>query len=111
MTNCEPTCATSSTPITSPGGSKPQGPHPIRIHLQSLDFRAKQIHNQPAPANAGTEQLTLCEGDGSCLQDPRTLDVVGNASDLTIGKADANRGKRNCALWVVAQNDNDCFSV
>src|SRR6202042_2792269 len=35
----------------------PQGPHPIRIHLQSLDFRATQIQNQPAPANAGTKHL------------------------------------------------------
>src|SRR3984957_20460619 len=35
----------------------PQGPHPIRIHLQSLDFRATPIQNQPAPANAGTKHL------------------------------------------------------
>ena len=35
----------------------PQGPNPIRIYLQSLDFRATQIQNQPAPANAGTKQL------------------------------------------------------
>src|SRR5277367_1051462 len=35
----------------------PQGPHPIRIHLQSLDFRTTQIQNQPAPANAGTKHL------------------------------------------------------
>ena len=35
----------------------PQGPNPIRIYLQSLDFRATQIQNQPAPANAGTKHL------------------------------------------------------
>src|SRR5271154_7388645 len=35
-----------------------RGLTPIRIHLQSLDFRATQIQNQPAPANAGTKQLT-----------------------------------------------------
>src|SRR6202050_3756597 len=35
----------------------PQGPHPIRVYRQSLDFRASQIQNQPAPANAGTKHL------------------------------------------------------
>src|SRR5277367_4360027 len=35
----------------------PQGPHPTPVHLQSLDFTASQIQNQPAPANAGTKQL------------------------------------------------------
>ena len=35
----------------------PQRPDPIRIRLQSLDFRATQIQNQPAPANAGTKHL------------------------------------------------------
>ena len=38
----------------------PQRPHPIRIHLQSLDFRPSQIQNQPAPANAGTNDLGRC---------------------------------------------------
>src|SRR5271156_5678743 len=35
----------------------PQRPHPIRAHLQSLDFTAEQIQNQPAPAIAGTKPL------------------------------------------------------
>src|SRR5580693_2375651 len=35
----------------------PQGPHPIRIRLQSLDFTASEIQTQPAPANAGTKHL------------------------------------------------------
>src|ERR1700723_1351226 len=35
----------------------PQGPHPIRIHPQRLEFRATPIQNQPAPANAGTKHL------------------------------------------------------
>jgi len=35
----------------------PQGPHPIRIHLQSLDFTASDIQTQSAPANAGTKHL------------------------------------------------------
>ena len=38
--------------------SKPSKASPIRIHLQSLDFRTTQIQNQPAPANAGTKHLT-----------------------------------------------------
>jgi transposase InsO family protein len=29
----------------------------IRVRLQSLDFGAAKIHNQPAPENAGTEHL------------------------------------------------------
>src|SRR5271156_5636168 len=33
----------------------PQRPHPIRVRLQSLDFGAAAIQNQPAPANAGTK--------------------------------------------------------
>src|SRR5208282_4475783 len=39
----------------------PQRPDPIRVHLQSLDFRAEQIQNQPAPANAGTKHLASRE--------------------------------------------------
>src|ERR1700735_3824363 len=35
----------------------PQGPHPIRIRLQSLEGRASEIQTQSAPANAGTKQL------------------------------------------------------
>ncbi len=32
-------------------------PLTVRVHLQSLDFRATQIQIQPAPANDGTKQL------------------------------------------------------
>ncbi len=32
-----------------------QRPHPIRVHLQCLDFPAAAIQHQPAPANAGTK--------------------------------------------------------
>src|SRR5262245_19550685 len=35
----------------------PEGPHTLRIHLQMLDFPARTIQTQPAPANAGTTQL------------------------------------------------------
>ncbi len=35
----------------------PQRPHALRVHLQGLDKRARTIHPQPAPANAGTKQL------------------------------------------------------
>jgi hypothetical protein len=39
----------------------PQRPHPIRIRLQSLDFRTSQIQTQSAPANAGTKHpLDAC---------------------------------------------------
>ena len=31
--------------------------HPIRVRLQNLDFTARKIQTQPAPANAGTKQL------------------------------------------------------
>src|ERR1019366_4212032 len=33
----------------------PQRPHPIRIHLQALDERARQIQTRSAPSNAGTK--------------------------------------------------------
>jgi hypothetical protein len=36
-----------------------QRPHPIRLHLQSLDFGPNQIQNQAAPAIAGTKHLAL----------------------------------------------------
>jgi hypothetical protein len=45
----------------------PQGPHLIRIRLQSLDFRATQIQNQPDPANAGTKQLGYGRREGRLL--------------------------------------------
>ena len=35
----------------------PQRPHPIRIRLQSLDFKASEIQPQSAPENAGTKQV------------------------------------------------------
>src|SRR6202789_1076470 len=35
----------------------PQGPHALRVHLQTMDNRAQTIQPQPAPANAGTKQL------------------------------------------------------
>jgi transposase len=35
----------------------PEGPHALRIHLQMLDFPARTIQTQSAPANAGTKQL------------------------------------------------------
>src|SRR5882757_5547740 len=34
-----------------------QGPHPIRIRLQSLDVTASEIQTQSPPPNAGTKQL------------------------------------------------------
>ena len=37
----------------------PQGPHAIRVHLQMLDFRARTVHPQSTPPNAGTEHLTV----------------------------------------------------
>src|SRR5882757_6980042 len=33
----------------------PQGPHPIRIRLQSLDVTASEIQTQSPPPNAGTK--------------------------------------------------------
>jgi RNA-directed DNA polymerase len=33
-------------------------PHALRIHLQDLDFGARQIHRQSDPPDAGTEHLT-----------------------------------------------------
>jgi len=32
---------------------------PIRMHLQDMDIRARQIHPKPDPPDAGTEQLTF----------------------------------------------------
>jgi Integrase core domain len=44
----------------------PQGPHPIRIRLQSLDFTASEIQTQPAPANAGTKHLAYRRSGFCC---------------------------------------------
>ena len=41
-----------------PAAEDPEGPHALRIHLQMLDFRARTIQTQSAPANAGTKHLT-----------------------------------------------------
>ena len=32
-------------------------PHPIRVYLQSLDFRPETVQSLSAPANAGTKHL------------------------------------------------------
>src|ERR1700728_3444005 len=41
-----------------PKAQNPQRPHALRVHLQTMDNRAKTIQPQPAPANAGTKHLT-----------------------------------------------------
>ena len=56
----------------------PQGPHTIRIHLQSLDFKPTQIQNQPAPANAGTKHLVRPRPISQLR--PRKLDQCENHS-------------------------------
>ncbi len=33
------------------------GLNPLRIHLQDMDIRARQIHPEPNPPHAGTEHL------------------------------------------------------
>src|SRR3984957_772956 len=40
-----------------PPAEDPKGPHPLRIHLQMLDFPARTIQTQSAPENAGTKHL------------------------------------------------------
>jgi transposase InsO family protein len=45
-----------------PAAQDPQGPHPLRVHLQSLDNRAEPLHPQPTPANPGTKQLSATTG-------------------------------------------------
>ena len=42
-----------------------QGPHALRVHLQSLDNRARAVHAQPAPPNAGTKHLAIERGRGA----------------------------------------------
>lgn len=37
----------------------PEGPRTLRMHLQMLDFPARTIQTQSAPANAGTKHLGL----------------------------------------------------
>jgi len=41
-----------------------QRPHTLRVHLQGQDKRARTIHPQSAPANAGTKHL------GGCIRRP-----------------------------------------
>jgi hypothetical protein len=40
-----------------PKAQDAQGPHPLRVHLQSLGFPAPTLLYQSAPANPGTEHL------------------------------------------------------
>lgn len=42
-------------PVQSEGTEGPAG---LRIHLQDLDFRTRQIHHHPNRPEAGTEHLT-----------------------------------------------------
>jgi integrase-like protein len=41
-----------------------QRPHTLRVHLKMLDIRPATIQTQPAPANAGTEQLPNFSSEG-----------------------------------------------
>ncbi|ABA04554.1 integrase, catalytic region [Nitrobacter winogradskyi Nb-255] len=34
-----------------------KAPHTLRVHLQTMDFRARSIHHRSNPSNAGTEHL------------------------------------------------------
>jgi transposase InsO family protein len=49
----------------------PQGPHPIRISLQSLDVTALEIQTQSAPANAGTKHLAHSKWPAAVSWTPR----------------------------------------
>ena len=47
-----------------PAPQDPQRPHPLRVHLQSLDKRASQIHPKSSPSNPG---LTASAGNILCF--------------------------------------------
>jgi len=49
-----------------------QGPHPLRVHLQSLGFPAPTLLYQSAPANPGTEHLALqyCRSSLAMFEEP-----------------------------------------
>ncbi len=47
----------------------PRRPHTLRIHLQGLDFRTRQIHRQSDPPDAGTEHL---EAGRASARSPRS---------------------------------------
>ena len=36
-----------------------QGPHTLRIHLQNVDHRTRQVYLKPNPSNAGTKHLSI----------------------------------------------------
>lgn len=57
MISFEAISPTSSLPTTSPNVSRPSKALRLRVHLQPLDKRARPLHPQPAPANAGTKHL------------------------------------------------------
>lgn len=40
-----------------PVAQDPQRSNALRIHLHNLDIRARRIHHEPDPPDAGTEQL------------------------------------------------------
>src|ERR1700733_16221914 len=79
------------------------------------EARAEIRRNQSFCASSlcsfAESRLSRRQREGSRLQDPRALDVIGNAGDAALGNSDANRGERNCALRVVPQNNDDGFSV
>ena len=57
MISCKPTCATSSTPTTSPDASRPSKASRHMSSSEKHGLQSLEIHNQPTPANAATKQI------------------------------------------------------
>ena len=62
-----------------PQTQDPQRSHALRIHLQALDVRARSIHHQPDPPDAGTEHLGAVKVD-VCI--PFSYQIAGAALDI-----------------------------
>src|SRR5205823_3222920 len=77
-----------------------QRPHALRVHLKMLDIRPTTIQTQPAPANAGTEQLVrhgaaarskADSTNGALWRSSWPVALAGSLSGTLLGELHARR--------------------
>ncbi len=87
-----------------PAAEDPQGPHPLRSHLQSLDIRAKTIHARPAPPNAGTgRRARRCSSALRALERKRHLAGAARRTGGLERPARVCHGRQYGSPWATAR--------